>query len=1238
MSRILRFCLENKLVVFLFAAFLAIWGILHAPFDWRIFESVRDPVPVDAIPDIGENQQIVFADWPGRSPRDVEDQITYPLTTALLGVPEVKTIRSQSMFGFSMIFVIFRDDAEFYWSRSRILEKLNSLPSGTLPEGVQPVLGPDATALGQVFWYTLEGRDAAGQPAGGWDLQELRSVQDFTVKYALQSAEGVSEVATIGGHVKEYQVDVDPDAMRLHGVTLMEVMNAVRQSNLDIGAGIMEINNVEYAIRGVGFIKTLEDLKQAVVAERDHTPVYLHQVAGVALGPQFRRGALDKEGTEAVGGVVVVRYGENPLEAIKHVKRKIESMASALPVKTLEDGTISRVTIVPFYDRTELIYETLGTLNRALYAQILVTSIVILVMVRHLASSLLIALVMPFTVLWCFIAMRRFGVDANLVSLAGIAIAIGTIVDMGIIVCENILNHLAAHPAANRRERLDIIHRAVAEVGGAVLTAISTTIVSFLAVFTMEAAEGKLFKPLAFTKTFVLIGSVAVALTILPALAHLFFGAKAGKPQGRGGLSLLLAAALTILLAHDWMPLGPDRGIVLNVVAVGLVVGIVLSLIMLYQYKYPVILRWALENRKKFLTIPAVIVLFGVMIWIGVPRLTGWMPEPVRQWKPVVALYHAFPGLGREFMPPLDEGSFLYMPSALPHAGLNEVLDLMQTQDKAFYAIPEVDVAVGKLGRAESPLDPAPVPMIETILHYKPEYLTDAAGERLSFAYDPDEQDYFRDAGGEPLPALDGQPYLVQGKFQRDEKGRLIPDRRGHPFRQWRPPLDPGLNDGRAAWPGIQSPDDIWEVIVAAGDMPGISSAPLLQPISARIVMLQSGMRAPLGIKVRGPDLDSIEEAGLLLEKALKQVPVINPATVIADRIVGKPYLEIEPDRAALARYGISMAEFQEIVEIAVGGRQVTRTVENRERYPVRVRFARETRDSREALERLLISSGKNAIPLREVADIRYVRGPEMIKGEDTSLLGYVLFDKLAGVAEVEVVEQAKQVLASMQAAGDLALPSGVSYTFAGSYENQLRASRKLALVVPLSLFIIFLILYLQFRRVPVTLMVFTGIFVAWSGGFILIWLYAQPWFLNFSLFDLPMRDLFGVHPVNLSVAVWVGFLALFGIATDDGVVMCTYLDQRLRDASPRTKEEIRAAALEAGMKRIRPCMMTTATTLLALIPLLSSNGRGADLMIPMAIPSFGGMLIEIMTTLLAPVLYVSWYERRLARGETGAS
>ncbi len=1242
LDKIVRYCLENKLVVILITLAVIVWGITVAPFDWHIMGLQRYPVSVDAIPDVGENQQIVFTEWMGRSPQDVEDQITYPLTVSLLGIPGVKTIRSYSSFGFSSIYVIFKDDVEFYWSRSRVLEKLSSLPTGTLPDGVQPALGPDATALGQVFWYTLEGRDREGNPTGGWDLHELRSIQDWTVRYALQSADGVSEVASVGGFVREYQIDVDPDAMRAKGITLDEVFNAVRMSNVDVGARTIEINKAEYVVRGLGFIKGIDDIERTVVKQTGNVPLYVSDVATVSLGPALRRGALDKGGAEVVGGVVVVRYAENPLATIKNVKKKIEEIAPGLPKKTLPDGSVSQVTIVPFYDRTGLIYETLGTLNTALIDEILVTIIVVIIMVMHLRSSLLISGLLPLTVLMTFIAMKTFGVDANIVALSGIAIAIGTIVDMGIVICENILRHLdQADPGESR---LEVVFRASSEVGGAVLTAIATTVVSFLPVFTMEAAEGKLFRPLAFTKTFALIASVIVAVTIIPPLAHILFtrGKEAGRsrkfwPLGLivGGLAaftlsfwfaglLLIGAAAYLhfrsrlpkkiagrvptyfnyaavlivawLLAGHWEPLGVDAGTLLNFIFVTLLLGSVLFMFKLFIWAYEPILRWCLSHKLLFLSLPMLLVLVGITIWLGLGSILGWMPAWVRSSAPFVAANHVFPGLGKEFMPDLDEGSYLWMPTTMPHASIGEALDVLQQQDQAFASIPEIESVVGKIGRADSPLDPAPISMIETVINYKPEYEVDRDGHRLRFRYDEDKR-----------------------AFVRDDAGELVPDDDGRPYRNWRD--------------HIKSPDDIWNEIVKAGKLIGTTSAPKLQPIAARIVMLQSGMRAPMGVKVKGPDLETIERVGLEIEHYLKQVPSVEPSAVVADRIVGKPYLEIDIDREKIARYGISVRQVQDVIEVAIGGNRITTTVEGRERYPVRVRYQRELRNSIEELERVLVpTAGGAQIPIAELAEVKFMRGPMVIKSENTSLTGYVIFDKRQGYAEVDVVHHAQQLLKDKISTGEFDLPAGVSYEFAGSYQNQVRSERKLMVVLPLALLIIFLIIYFQFKHVPTTLLVFSGIFVAWSGGFLMLWLYGQDWFLNFSLFGENMRELFQVQSFNLSVAVWVGFLALFGIATDDGVIISTYLKQVFDRVRPSTIRDVREATVEAGKRRIRPALMTVATTILALMPVLTSTGRGADIMVPMAIPSFGGMTVVLITVFTVPTLYCMLAEMRVKR------
>ncbi|MHC4625202.1 MAG: efflux RND transporter permease subunit, partial [Planctomycetota bacterium] len=866
---------------------------------------------------------------------------------------------------------------------------------------------------------------------------------------------------------------------------------------------------------------------------------------------------------------------------------------------------------------------------------------VVIVLVLHLRSSILISGLLPLAVLMCFIAMKIFGVDANIVALSGIAIAIGTMVDMGIVICENILRHLnEAKPEDNR---LEVVYRGASEVGGAVLTAVSTTVVGFLPVFTMTGPEGKLFKPLAFTKTFALIASVIVALTVIPPAAHVLFthkvtlkkakryilagalvvlaavagvllawwaGAIIGvialyhlliermPPRLRGGLPLaanvLAIVFVGLVLTKHWLPLGPARGLVRNLIFVAFLIGGLLAFFKVFQRFYTRILGWCLSHKKTFLCIPVLLLVAGGMIWLGFGKVFFFVPQSLRANRIWSAAAHTFPGLGKEFMPPLDEGSFLYMPTTMPHASIGECLDVLQKQDIAFQSIPEIDSVVGKIGRVESPLDPAPISMVETVINYKPEYILDKDGRRLRFRYD-----------------------RKRGQFARDENGNLVPDGRGRPYRQWRD--------------HIKSPDDIWNEIAKAGRIPGTTGAPPLQPIMARIVMLQSGMRAPMGVKVKGPDLDSIEKVGLEIERFLKEVPGVDSSTVIADRIVGKPYLEIDIDREAIARYGIHIQDVQDVIEVAVGGRRITTTVEGRERYPVRVRYMRELRDQIETLGKILVPAADGSqIPLIQLAEIRYVRGPQAIKSEDTFLVGYVPFDKKPGFAEVDVVEQCQSYLQEKVAAGEFVIPAGVSYSFAGSYENQVRAQKTLSVVIPLALFIIFMILYFQFKSTVTSLLVFSGIIVAWAGGFLLIWFYAQDWFLDFSVFGVNMRHLFQVHPINLSVAIWVGFLALFGIASDDGVVMCTYLEQSFGKKEPDNIPDVRRAVIAAGERRIRPCLMTTATTILALIPVLTSTGRGSDIMVPMAIPSFGGMTIEVLTMLVVPVLYCGIKEIKL--------
>jgi len=1196
-----------------------VWGLIHSPFQSYLSFLPKYPVSVDAIPDIGENQQIIFTKWDGRSPQDIEDQITYPLSTYLLNVPGVKTIRSSSMFGFSSIYIIFEEEVEFYWSRSRILEKLGALPAGLLPVDVQPSLGPDATGLGQIFWYTLEGRDQNGNVTGGWDLHELRSIQDYYVKYALSSAKGVSEIASIGGFVQEYHIDVHPELLKQYQIRLDQVVKAIKESNLDIGAQTLEINQVEYVVRGLGAIQSVKDIENAVIRSEDFTAIRIKDIAKVTLGPASRRGILDKEGAEVVGGVVVARYGANPMEVITNLKNEIVRVSKGLPSKTLKDGRISQLTIVPFYDRTELIYETLDTLEEALVLEILITILVILIMVYNLKASMLISGLLPVAVLMVFISMKLFGIDANIVALSGIAIAIGTMVDIGVILSENVLRHL-------KENKQDIpvntvVYKATTEVSGALLTAILTTIISFIPVFTLIGAEGKLFRPLAFTKTMALLSSIVIALFIIPPITAYLFRKRTRTKQTRIFIKLILIGigiisvfygfilgwilivfgiidilrftnrlsdkntnringvisiiTIVYLLAEYWTPLGMHKSTFWNLVFVGIICFGLLGLFSLFRTYYEHILQWLLNHKMLFIAIPILITIIGVFI---------------------------FRNTGKEFMPSLNEGSFLLMPSSLSHAGVAENKRILQQLDMAVATIPEVKTVVGKAGRAASALDPAPLSMYENVILYKPEYAQNDLGKPERFK-----------VNSEGLFERKDGSFVSHAMAQKEQ---LILDKNGAYYRNWRE--------------HVKSPDDIWKEIVRVTKLPGVTSAPKLQPIETRIVMLQTGMRSPMGIKVKGQNLDQIEAFGLELEKVLEEVEGVKKETVFADRIVGKPYMLIDIDRDRIAQYGVTIGLVQRQLEVALGGKILTQTIEGRERYGVRVRYPRELRSHPNDIKNIYVPvAGGATIPLSELVRIRYERGPQAIKSEDTFLVGYVVFDKLDDYAEVDVVESAQQSIQGKIDMGILKVPKGITYEFTGAYENQLRAEKTLSLVIPLVLIVIFVILYFQFRSVAISLMVFAGIAVAFAGGFFMIWLYGQYWFLDLELFGQNLRDIFQLHTINLSVAVWVGFIALFGIATDDGVIMATYLRQTFKRNRPNTLKEIKASVIEAGVKRIRPCLMTTATTILALLPILTSTGKGSDIMIPMAIPIFGGMCLSLITLFVVPVLFC-WREEFL--------
>jgi len=1128
-----RAVLKNRMLTILIVTGISLYGMAS-----------YSHVPVDAIPDISENQVVVYTPWPGRSPKAVEDQVTYPLAVALQGIPRVFDVRSVSGFGFSQIYVVFEDGTDIYWARSRVLERLN-VAQRDLPSGVVSGLGPDATSLGQVFWYTLESTD------GNVDLGQLRTVQDWYVRYALQIVPGVAEVASVGGFVQEYQVDADSYRLRAHGVSLEQLTKAVKKANLDVGAKVVEEQGVEYVLRGVGFVKALSDLEETVVLEHDHVPIRIRDVATVTRGPAFRRGALADDRGELVGGVVTMRYGANPLDVIERVKAAIKRLQPSLP-----KGVIVR----PFYDRTQLVRETQATLVETLRFEVLITVVVILLFLLHIRSSILVALTLPTAVMMSFVAMRVFGIDANIMSLSGIAIAIGTMVDMGIVITENIHRHLTERPPEKSRRK--VIHEATTEVAGAVLTAITTTVVSFFPVFMLTDQEGKLFKPLAWTKSFALATALITSVTLVPALAHYFLrpGRVRRKPAGLvGGVFGGVAGALIYIWAKD-APFMPDSlvsGILrLQPALLGVIGALVLGGLAFKALVEPLtpieanpvargivnvytpMLKWVLRHKVAFILMPSLSVLIALMIWLGAPKVL----YPVRaameavgidasRVRPLVALEQQFPGIGREFMPPLDEGGLLFMPSILPHGSLNESVDVMIAQNRGMMEVPEIVRVVGKAGRAETALDPAPVGMVETILVLKPRHL-------------------------------------------------------------WRPGM---------------TREKLIAELRRKTSIPGVAPS-WLQPIETRIVMLQSGIKATIGQRIFGSTPEIIEKATLAFEKALKKVPGASDVTAL--RLSGKPYIEVHPDRERLSRYGLKVEDVQRVIEMALGGMPQTRSVEGRERYPIRVRYARAERDRLEAIRNTPVPIKAGAfVPLSDVAHVNMVVGPAAIRGEGGQMVGYVMLNA-RGRDEVGLVEEADRYLREEVASGRLEIPDGVYWDWKGRYENQVRAAKRLAFLIPLCLLTNLLLHFLHFGKLGPSLIVFLGIPVAMSGGFIMLYLYGA----------------------YLTVAVWVGFIALMGIAADDGIVIGTYIQQVIHRRNPRTVDEVRAAVLEAGQKRIRPALMTSITTILALIPVFITSGRGSDVMAPMAVPSVGGMTVAAVTWFVVPMAYSALEERRVRR------
>ena len=1036
-NRIIEFSMKNRwLILGIYAAFAGwgYWAVLHTP--------------IDAIPDLSENQVIVFTDWPGRSPQEVEDQITYPLTVNLQGLPHVRTVRSSSAFGFSMVNVIFEDSVDIYFARTRVLERL-SLAGSFLPAGVTPMMGPDATGVGQVFWYTVE---------GPYDSGTLHSIQDWFIKYQLNSVPGVAEVSSVGGFVKQYQIDLDPIKMRGYNVTLNDVVSAVQRSNNNVGAKVIEVGDTEDVIRGVGLIRTLGDISYISLGANNGTPVTLGNVASVQLGPEFRRGVLDKDGKEAVGGVVIIRYGANAREVIQGVKAKIDEIQSGLP---------TGVRIVPFYDRSTLIDHAVDTLRHALIEEIVLVTLAHVLFLWHFRSILVVTIPLPLAVLGAFLFMRGAGISSNIMSLGGIAIAIGVLVDAGIVMTENVIRQAEQYEEehGNYREHIwEITLKAARLVGRPISFAMVIIILAFIPVFALTGMEGKMFHPLAFTKTFAMVCSTILAITLVPVLCTFLIRGKLHREEENPVMRVLRAIYLPVL-------------------------------------------SWALRHRA--ITLIAALLLFCSAIYTATT-------------------------IGSEFMPPLDEETALFMPITDPRISLTKATEILRQQDRIIAADPQVAMVVGKVGRAETSTDPAPVNMAETTITFKP----------------------------------------------KDQ------------------------------WPKGLTKDAILARLDANLQIPGVTNI-WTQPIRNRIDMLSTGIRTQVGIKVFGPDLRVIEAKSAEIKEVVRQIP--GAVDVYAERTSGSPYLEMTVDRPAADRYGLNVADVEDAIETSIGGKTLSTTIEGRQRFAVRVRYARDFRESPEQLEEVLVAGSNGAqVPLSKVVKTETTVGPSMISSENGLLRGAVLLN-VRGRDVGGFVEQARQEVASQ-----VKMPPGYYIEWSGQYENQISARKRLELVIPIVLLVIFVLLYRTYHS-------------AKEAAHVLL---AVPFALTRGIFLVKALGL------NFSVAVWVGFIALFGTAVQTGVVMVIYLEEavaRHRAADGTlTREGLHAAVIEGALLRLRPKVMTVATVVAGLLPLLWSTRTGAEFMKPLAAPVLGGMVSSLIHVLIVtPVIFTWLRERELNKSPT---
>ncbi len=1031
-ARIIRWSLHNRLLVLLLTAIIVVWGLV-----------ALKHTPLDAIPDLSDVQVIIKTSFPGQAPQVVEDQVTYPMTTAMLAVPQAQTVRGFSLFGDSFVYVIFKDGTDIYWARSRVLEYLSQV-TPRLPRGAKPELGPDATGVGWVYQYVLVDR------SNRHDHAQLRSLQDWFLKYELRAVPGVSEVASLGGMTKQYQVTVDPNRLRAYRLTLAQVRMAIESGNQEVGGSVIEMAEAEYMVRARGYIKNEADLRAIPLGVTSAgTPIRLEHIADIQIGPEMRRGVTDLNGEgEAVGGIIVMRYGENALATIEAVKQKLERLKASLP---------AGVEIVTVYDRSDLIQRAIDNLTGTLIEEFIVVAIVCAVFLFHLRSSLVAIVTLPIGILIAFIVLQRQGINANIMSLGGIAIAIGAMVDAAIVMIENVHTHIEhSDPGV---DRWVLVERATLEVGPALFFSLLIITFSFIPVFALEAQEGRLFAPLAFTKTYAMAAAAGMSITLVPVLMGYFI-------RGR------------IRAEHE----NPVNRWLINA--------------------YRPLLEWVLRRPRHMLWGAAALV--AISVW---PALH----------------------LGTEFMPDMDEGDLLYMPTTLPGLSIGKAEQILQQTDRILKTFPEVESVFGKAGRAETATDPAPINMFETTIRLKPKS-------------------------------------------------------------QWRP--------------GMTSKKLI-EEMRAAVKIPGLPAV-FVMPIKTRIDMLSTGIRTPVGIKVNGPELAVIEKVGKQIEAVVQKIP--GTVSVYAERVTGGRYIDVNIDRYAAAHFGLNIADVQDVVSTALGGMNITDSIEGRERYPVNLRYPREVRDSLERVRALpIITPSGTQIALSEVADIRPVDGPDMIKSENARLSGWISVD-LAGRDLGSYVSQAQQAVIDQ-----VKLPPGYSVEWSGQFEYLERAKQRLTLVIPLTLVIILLLLYLHFRNTAEVLIILATLPLAMVGG---LWL-------------LYLMD------YNMSVAVGVGFIALGGVAVEIGVVMLAYLDhavaRRRATGRPLTEHDLHDAIVEGALLRIRPVTMTKVAIIAALLPILFSHGTGSEPMQRIAAPMVGGMLsVAVLTLAVIPAAYLLWRRREL--------